>query len=58
MQIDAIAAMQNDNSPRGRGAGLQIKLGGRVTERRSNFGGIEDLCFDKTCHPTEKSKEK
>ena len=43
MQTDAVAAMQNDNSTRGRGTGRQIKLGGRVTERRSNFGGIEDL---------------
>jgi hypothetical protein len=58
MQSDAVAAMQNDNSTRGRGAGLQIKPGRRVTERRPNFGGIKDLRVDKTCHPTEKSKEK
>jgi hypothetical protein len=48
MQTDAVAAMQDDNSTRGRGARRQVKLGRRVTERRPNFGGIKDLCVDGT----------
>ena len=41
MQTDAVAAMQDDNSTRRRGARRQVKLGRRVTERRPNFRGIK-----------------
>jgi hypothetical protein len=45
MRADTVAAMENNDSPRGGGAEWQIKLGWSVTERRPNLGGIEDLCF-------------
>ena len=43
MQTDAVAAMQDDNSTRRRGARRQVKLGWRVTE------GLPTLAGSKTC---------
>ena len=58
VRTDAVAAVQNDNSSRRRGAWRQIKLGRRVTERRSNFGRVKDLRLNRNRYQTEKAEWK
>jgi len=48
MQTNTIAAMENNDSPYGRGSDRKIKLSWGVTERWPNLGGVEDLCFSGT----------
>ena len=45
MQTDTIAAMENNDSPYGRGSDRKIKLSWAITERWPNLSGIKDLCF-------------
>ena len=45
MQTDTIAAVENNDSPHGRGSVRKIKLSGAITERWPNLGGIKDLRF-------------
>jgi len=45
MQTDTIAAVENNDSPYGRGSNRKIKLSWAITERWPNLGGIKDLCF-------------
>ena len=44
MQTDTIAAMENNDSPYGRGSRRKIKLGWGTTERWPNLGRVKDLC--------------
>jgi hypothetical protein len=48
MQTDTIAAMENNDSPYGRGSYGKIKLSWAITERWPNLGWVKDLCFSGT----------
>jgi hypothetical protein len=57
MRADTVAAMENNDSPRGCESAWQVKFGWRIAERWRELGRVKELCSGRTSRQTEEQEE-